>query len=338
MKWLPRLKTEQWNSIFSGIQAVCVLAGTILALYGVFFTNLPETIIKQMRADIAATNEELVDLRQQRREIERQLEISQKRLGGAKAELHAKGNALSDLESKRTALSAQVQSIAREREKYFSNTYGTVVRDLIKAIRFHLKRLQEDAMNAREYPQVRVWLAEGRGLFSGRDQRKTTEPDLNLVVAWWSWRLREPEVWKQSHVWEDATRENATLRLPKKDLTEDKPYLDFPVYERQAQEFERALSAEGESPVTGHSLVQHALTEAELGRLTDTDQEDLRSRVLSAFSRGSEDMAGPLRVVLPPGWTEADIVSRGIAVIARLDRVQIAINALEHDLKTRAKQ
>lgn len=323
MKQLPKLNGN-WDTIFSGVQAVCMVVGTILALYGIFFTSLPETIIKQLRVDIAATNEELIDLRRQRREIEQQLDMSQKRLGGAQVELDAKGKALSDLESKRTALSAQVQSIAREREKYFSNTYATVVSDLIRTRRFHLSSLREGALQAREYPQVRSWLAEGRGLFSEHDQPGTAEAHHKLIKARYSWLEREPTIWSRSHLLENLNRGT--------------PGIDFLVYERQAQEFERAVSKAGEQPMTGHWMVQRSLTEAGLQRLTDTDQEELRLRVLSAFPRESDDMAGPLRVVLPPGWTEDDIVLRAIAVIARLDRLEILINALEHDLKTRAKQ
>lgn len=105
-----------------------MVIGTILALYGIFFMSLPETIIKQLRVDIAATNEELIDLRGQRREMERQLEVHQKQLGVAKTELDVKEKALSNLEGKRTVLSAQLQSMAREREKYFGNIYGLVVK------------------------------------------------------------------------------------------------------------------------------------------------------------------------------------------------------------------
>lgn len=330
MKWLPKLKIEHWSTIFSGVQAVCMVVGTVLALYGIFFTSLPETIVKQLRVDIAATNEELIDLRRQRREIEQQLEASQKRLVEARLELDAKGKVLSDLESKRTALSAKVESIAREREKYFGNTYATVVSDFIRTLRIHLRNVREGALKAREYPQVRAWLAEGRKLFSEQDQPGTTETHGKPVEAWFSWLERMPTIWERSYLVENLNR--------KRSVAKDNLSIDFRVYERRAQEFERALSKAGGQPVTGHELIQRFLNEAGLQRLTDADQEEFRSRVLSAFLHGSDDMAGPLEVQLHPGWSEDDLISRANAVIARLDRLEILINALEHDLKTRAKQ
>lgn len=299
-----------------------MVVGTVLALYGIFFTSIPETIIKQLRVDIAATNEELIDLRRQRREIEQQLDMSQKRLGGAQVELDAKGKVLSDLESKRTALSAQVQSIAREREKYFGNTYATVVNDFIVALRVHLSSLRKSALKAREYPQFKAWLAEGRGLFSEHDQPGTADARRRLIEARDSWLDREPTIWRNSHLLEYLNRGT--------------PGIDF--HKRQAQEFERAVSKAGEQPMTGHWMIQRSLAEAGLELLTDTDQEEFRSRVLGAFPRESDDMAGPLEVQLHLGWSEDDIILGANAVTARLDRLEILINALEHDLKTRPKR
>lgn len=160
----PTYGKERWKVIFSGIQAVCVAIGTLLALYGVFFTRLPETIIRQLRSDITNAKEELIDLRRQRRETERQFELSQTGLSKTKVELEQKTKAITDLELKRAELDAQLRSLSHERRKYFSNTYNIVVGDFVQTLHSRLDDLRRDALKAREFPQFKTWLSEGREL------------------------------------------------------------------------------------------------------------------------------------------------------------------------------
>src|SRR3989442_6365570 len=100
MRWLPKLSHDQWNTLFSGIQAVCVVLGTVLALYGIFFTSLPEKIVTQLRTDISDAKEQLVDLRKERRTLEAELEALRGKLSEAQAQVEAKTRELSLLEAK----------------------------------------------------------------------------------------------------------------------------------------------------------------------------------------------------------------------------------------------
>lgn len=59
-------KKDTWTFLFDATRAVSAAIVGALAIYGVFFTDLPEIIIRQLRADVADAREELVSLRQDR--------------------------------------------------------------------------------------------------------------------------------------------------------------------------------------------------------------------------------------------------------------------------------
>lgn len=66
---LPAWNVEEWRLFFNGFQALGAVAIAALAIYGVFFTSIPETIVRQLRADVADAREELSGLRAERNRL-----------------------------------------------------------------------------------------------------------------------------------------------------------------------------------------------------------------------------------------------------------------------------
>ncbi len=67
-----RINKEQLNLIFTGTSSISALIITLLTLWAVFFTSLPEKMLSEFRTDIKNTKEELIELRQEKREIKKQ--------------------------------------------------------------------------------------------------------------------------------------------------------------------------------------------------------------------------------------------------------------------------
>jgi hypothetical protein len=65
---------EQWRLLFTAFQALGGLTIATLAIWGVFFTNFPETVVRQLRADVADAREELSGLRGERNRLLAQLD------------------------------------------------------------------------------------------------------------------------------------------------------------------------------------------------------------------------------------------------------------------------
>src|SRR5216683_3351657 len=81
---------DGWRTVLQGIQAASALAVACLAIYGLFFTSIPETLIRQFRSDIADAKEELVGLRSERNRLTDQLyklQQNQDSLSQAKIEI-----------------------------------------------------------------------------------------------------------------------------------------------------------------------------------------------------------------------------------------------------------
>jgi len=319
--------------IFSGTQAVCVVVATGLAIYGLFWTSLPESIIRQMRGDIAAAKEEIVDLRQQRREIDQQLEMTQKKLDDVRGELEAKASAVAGLEATRRALALQIESISGERQKYFANTFGVVVRDLVDGLRRGFSVLRKTALKAREYPEFKVWVAVGHERFPTAGG----EWDRGRMDLWLGWYQQQPQIWAASDVGEDLERELAkAMDLVRLGFSKDAPtparLIDLSVYDRRIQEFEHEITSGAAQSITAPAVIEFALREAGLERLTDEDRGRLRSRVQHFFSREADALTEPLTVNLPAGWTDEGARLRGEAVLTRLDRIEVLVTALQDDL------
>ena len=71
----------------AGVSAAAAISIACLAYWGAFFTDIPETLIRQLRADISAANEEAVDLRRERRLLQEEVEEAQAKVDMVHTEL-----------------------------------------------------------------------------------------------------------------------------------------------------------------------------------------------------------------------------------------------------------
>jgi len=52
-----------WNAAFNGVQAIATAAIAAIAIWGIFFTDLPNVLIRQLRADVTEAREQLIEIR-----------------------------------------------------------------------------------------------------------------------------------------------------------------------------------------------------------------------------------------------------------------------------------
>ena len=328
MKSFFKLSSDQWNTFFSGIQALCVVVGTLLALYGIFFTTLPEKIVAQLRTDVSDAREQLVDLRKERRTLEADLNNLQGKLTEAQAQVEAKTRELTILEDKSASLSGQMRKILGERGKYFGSIYQFVLEDFVRSIRARIYDLRQSALQARELVKYKTWLEDGRHAFGPADQRPGARASMKAIDQWAAWRKNEPEIWLYTHLdqeWRSRILDQEHNNSLQTDLEEHQRYLD---------DFERAVSGPGSAATIGSSVIDGAISAAHLERLTEQDRDVFTRRISKFLEPERTALAEPLSISLPAGSTDADVVSRGEAVLGRLERFEVLVNALDQQLSS----
>jgi hypothetical protein len=136
-----RWKLEEWRLLFTGFQALGGVTLASLAIYGVFFTAIPETIVRQLRADVADAKEELSGVRAERNRQLLQLD----KLNSEYHEALTRGKeAEAKLDAANTALSATSRSLVE------AQTTLSDERSRISSLRAELEGLQTAGAEARE--------------------------------------------------------------------------------------------------------------------------------------------------------------------------------------------
>mgnify|MGYP001247838649 CR=1 FL=1 len=131
------MQKGNWGILFAGIQSVCAVIVTIITVYGVFFTDLPDLLINQLRAELATAEIKLSELRLEKLRIQDELE--------------EKSNTLEELN---TAL----YEAKKERKAYFNKVKNTVILEYISLINSILKKHRDIAEFAKSYPDFMRYL------------------------------------------------------------------------------------------------------------------------------------------------------------------------------------
>lgn len=199
--------------LFGGVQAACALVITIIAVWGVFFTDLPEILIRQLRSDVATAQEELIGVRQQQRAAEdryqvsrRQLELMEKQLSASEVELREGRAGVEKLQAQRAVLESELRTVQEARMVYFRQTYGSVVATLFSSLRSELEKARFEAAKAQQYAAYAKWIVEGErlgSLFAEEDQaakdtevpRERYQRERAQESRWDAWTQELPSAW-----------------------------------------------------------------------------------------------------------------------------------------------
>jgi hypothetical protein len=103
------------------IMATATLTVAGIAIYGAFFTSIPDAIIRQLQNEADATREELIAVRRQRNSAEELLDIFSSRIEEARVEL---------------------KELEKQRNVYVRELWELATRDLIQAMRREVREIE----------------------------------------------------------------------------------------------------------------------------------------------------------------------------------------------------
>jgi hypothetical protein len=83
------IKKETLNTTFSGFSALSAVTGVCVLLWGVFFTSIPEKLISELNTEIQKQNEIQINLVQNNRNLQKNIEISKEVNLNAKQEINS---------------------------------------------------------------------------------------------------------------------------------------------------------------------------------------------------------------------------------------------------------
>lgn len=149
-------KANVLSSIASAIGAIGVLS---IAIWGFFFTSIPEELVARLNSDVAETKTNLALAKKQELELKETIKILNEKRRITKTEnnlLVAKNKELSESYEK---LTMEVNELI-ESEKYRRNLYvKTSLSLLLNSISLDLQKYKEKALYATNYNQTLDWIS-----------------------------------------------------------------------------------------------------------------------------------------------------------------------------------
>ena len=185
------MNKEQLNLFFSGISSTSALIVTLLALWGVFFTSLPEKIMSEFRTDIKNTKEELIELRQEKRLIQKQnnkVLADNYRLEGINTSLN---ESLLDLKNERSTLQSEIKNYKEKESFSFSYQYNRLATNYLGEIRKELAKSKDNALYLSVFNQTKVWLASEPEQFTIKKEGSEIIY-ITKYQEWEEWSKKQP--------------------------------------------------------------------------------------------------------------------------------------------------
>ena len=329
---------------FAGISAVAAIAIACLAYWGVFFTDIPETLIRQLRADISAAKEEAVDLRREKRLLQEEVEEAQAELDMVQMEVASAEETRASLEQNPEKMREELDATQREfmaldveRLAYLSQTLDVIVADFTSNVSEYLEQLTGGALRARQLPEFRSWViredvhdrevstAKEDGNF--KEMRLLVEERLDAMPSEWKSVYSAVLLTK----WANEDVANWTYSISRiAGYDGPKPRLDTESDEEFLESYqERFTRNDGTAPVTGGRVFDLVLQRANLNLLLENDRNRFMNRFQAFNSANEMELSRPLSVQLPVGWTDSEVVERAEQVLMNLEKTRTLLSDLK---------
>lgn len=277
--------------LYEAVQALCALIVTALAIWGMFFTNIPDQLIGQLRSDIIDAREELIDVRRSRRAaLDSTLAVAHE-LVQVRAQLATVYSLLEESTDTLQRLQHEKASLQQERLQYFNNTREVVLEAIKRRMAHQLSIFLTEAQLVHQRRKYIDWIKDGERLVESYSSGDVP-PDLAA-----KWRKSVPPDW-ESHL----IVAQIYLEESYKDLKGGPPTLidELEVYTNIAASFSRRLASKSQ-PKTGTSLLQFAIDDPAVMLLLPQDRSRISAEVM--------------------GWSELDPTLFGREVELRLDHL-----------------
>lgn len=324
-KWRPTISSA--SEVFSIAGNLATVSVAVLAFWAYFFTSLPDDLARQFRTEISDLNEQLVDLRRERRALDEQVrstrgdvvELTAQRLELVEAmarerrELEDRISAANaELATTQAALAAGTSELKR-----LAQSRGSLVREIvafklegaIADVTSQLKPLRSDARMAASLIAYKSWRAEGGKV--GEPDRSSSESMQAWSLRHERWRDRMPSAWQLAEMFYSG-------------FTRD--------YEGEKVDDIAALFrtklAETKRKVTGESLVRDAMETLNTAALSSDDQELLREFVNDYLSARSAVFNADVSISAPLSASDQAVVDTGNRITKQIDALEEALERM----------
>lgn len=330
--------------MFAGISAVAAVAIASLAYWGAFFTDIPETLIRQLRADISTAKEEVVDLRREKRLLQVEVEEAQAELDTVHMEVASAEETRTSLEQELGKVRDELDSTQREfialdgeRLSYLTQTLNIILVGFTIAVNEYLEQLTSDALQARQLPEFRSWvihsavhdqkIVEAKKDGNARKIRLLVEERLDSM----------PDEWKREYFLAKWSRDIVTAsthrsgRFTDYDGSEAKPDMqsDEEILESYQERFTRRGGAISQ---TGGRVFDLSFQQTNLNLLLEDDRAKFINNFQTFVSANEMELSRPLSVELPVGWTDREVVERAEQVLTNLGSIRTLLTDLKMHL------
>ena len=152
---------DNWGkaNIISVVVSACVsLAILAIALWGIFFTSIPEEIIARLNSDISEAKNSLALAQQQKLQLNRHIETLLEKKQSVEEENKQLIDKNNDLSESFQKLNLKVKELSKN-EKYRRQLYvKTSLSIFVESLRIELKKYKRNALWAASYSETLDWL------------------------------------------------------------------------------------------------------------------------------------------------------------------------------------
>jgi hypothetical protein len=324
-RWIPTGKrVGEWCSTGSNLATVAV---ALLAFWAYFFTSLPDDLARQFRTEISDLNEQLVDLRRERRNLDDDVRSaradvtqltrdrldlleSMERTRSEQEERIAAVNA--DLASSQAALAAgrsELQRLEQSRTSLIREIVAFKLEGAVADATTKLKSMRSDARMAASLIAYKDWRAQGKDV--GEPDRSSSESMQAWSLRFDRWHDRMPSAWRMAEMFSsgfvrdyEGEKVNDVAAHFRKELAETKP------------------------AVSGESLIRDAMEALETSALSPHDRKRLNGFVKEYMSARSAVFTATVSIAVPLSTPEQVVVDIGNRTTKQIDALDEALKRM----------
>ncbi len=189
---------KKLNLLFSGISAMSALVVTSIAIWGIFFTSLPEKIISGLKTEVTDAKEELIDLRIEKRSIAEHNKKMASELAKTRQEYFSKIDSLENLKNEHNFLREKINNLKDEESYRINFQYNDLALNFLTKVKSALQSEKRDALYLSNLNDVFNWIESKQPLeYVEKEGSKIVFVDNR--EKWEEWRSNEPTYMPRKH-------------------------------------------------------------------------------------------------------------------------------------------
>jgi flagellar biosynthesis chaperone FliJ len=306
------------SASLAGIGTIVIAA---IGVWGVFFTDIPERLIGQLRSDITEAQERLVTLEKERRTLAGRNESAQAELERLDAELQQASTDLASLRVSREKLRGEVEDLQLQRKAYVNTLTRIVVNEFIAVLEKSLAQYQDDAQMAAMFPDYLAWVHKDEQFereefrtkteYAARFRDRISEHIGELHDIGRGWRDAEMSKWYRGEDGKDASSWSR---------------------EKAIAEFRASVTLKpGGKLETGQALVDEGLASSPFSRMLTQDDQVIRKRIKDFVHTRIRIFSTPIVVRLPRDSSPKQLAAEGRRVEENIRRVRQSLDLMRNE-------